>query len=670
MASKLDADDFVNVWMDGEPRPAAGPGGTNKSIAKSDNEFFDKWHAQSSGKLSIPQVTGAEALRNIYPNHSLVMTQGFNLSIMSFPGATFTPIEKTPLVTNLLFIPLARNLGSVPGILIDNIEFGAFNVSWKSYEYIMYVISYPVTYGSITQYFILHEGPEDASRLFLLSAGAYADALHDEIWVFDQGGFWRKNHNLWVEAQKANWDDVILAEEFKTALKKDVYGFFESQELYKELSIPWKRGLIMYGPPGNGKTISLKAIMKECSALGYAPLYVKTFKTWRGEEGSMDEVFSKARQLAPCVLILEDLDSLINDFNRSFFLNQLDGLESNDGMLIIGTTNHFERLDPGISTRPSRFDRKFNFEDPNEHERILYAQYWQKKLASNKDVDFSDPLVTRIAQSTDKFSFAYLKEAFVSSLVTLIGIEGAKPTFESVIMNQIDTLRKQLDKQSVGSRRARFEARLEEPDRDDGCYYPTAVDRADAWQHGHEHEHGARGYGRSHGHRHGHGRHGRKDAAAASTRSRDEPPRPYANTFIDDEMRNLLDTRVDAARTRLYRAQFGADSVLRGPRGPGQGVTSGSSLNDVHDLLGPLSDSIAAECNPSASQRRFYDGALPAVQPLAGSSRLNLNLDLDAGCSAGPAGDFAIMEHHPSAQWARGQGGVTAGLAPGLPSGW
>lgn len=52
-----------------------------------------------------------------------------------------------------------------------------------------------------------------------------------------------------------------------------------------------------------------------------------------------------------------------------------------------------------------------NFEDPNEDERALYAQYWQKKLASNKDINFPDSLVTRIAQSTDRFSFAYLKEA-------------------------------------------------------------------------------------------------------------------------------------------------------------------------------------------------------------------------------------------------------------------
>ena len=56
--------------------------------------------------------------------------------------------------------------------------------------------------------------------------------------------------------------------------------------------------------------------------------------------------------------MLEDLDSLIHDRNRSFFLNELDGLEGNQGLLVIATTNHFDRLDPGLSNRPSRFDRK------------------------------------------------------------------------------------------------------------------------------------------------------------------------------------------------------------------------------------------------------------------------------------------------------------------------
>lgn len=136
-----------------------------------------------------------------------------------------------------------------------------------------------------------------------------------------------------------------------------------------------KLALAKYGPTGNGKTISLKTVMKTCDARGYTPLYVKSFQSkkvslcitnthykfasgFAGDEYSMRTVFNKARQLAPCVLVLEDLDSLITDHNRSFFLNELDGLEGNEGLLVLGTTNHFDRLDPGLSTRPSRFDRK------------------------------------------------------------------------------------------------------------------------------------------------------------------------------------------------------------------------------------------------------------------------------------------------------------------------
>jgi len=144
--------------------------------------------------------------------------------------------------------------------------------------------------------------------------------------------------------------------------------------------------------------------------------------------------------------VLEDLDSLINGQNRSFFLNQVDGLEGNDGLLIVGTTNHFDMLDPALSGRPSRFDRKFLFDDPDLGERAQYAKYWQEKLHSNKSVAFPEHLVTDIAGMTDRFSFAYLKEAFVSSLVLLAGFEGEKPSFESVMKSQIKTLRDQIDK--------------------------------------------------------------------------------------------------------------------------------------------------------------------------------------------------------------------------------
>jgi transitional endoplasmic reticulum ATPase len=97
-----------------------------------------------------------------------------------------------------------------------------------------------------------------------------------------------------------------------------------------------------------------------CLLFGLLGFTAHTFlySGWKGEEGGIADVFEKARQMSPCVVVFEDLDSLINDGNRSFFLNQLDGIEGNDGLLIIATTNHFERLDPGLSSRPSRFDRK------------------------------------------------------------------------------------------------------------------------------------------------------------------------------------------------------------------------------------------------------------------------------------------------------------------------
>lgn len=69
-------------------------------------------------------------------------------------------------------------------------------------------------------------------------------------------------------------------------------------------------------------------------------LYVKSFHTWNGDEMGITAIFAKARAMAPCLLILEDIDSLVNMGNRSFFLNEVDGLEENDGILVLATTNY------------------------------------------------------------------------------------------------------------------------------------------------------------------------------------------------------------------------------------------------------------------------------------------------------------------------------------------
>ncbi|KAH8106023.1 P-loop containing nucleoside triphosphate hydrolase protein [Cristinia sonorae] len=409
--------------------------------------FYEPWFERGSGKFSDPTGFGATALRKLYPNY--VVKSIVNAEVLGLPGTTVEPVTPADVISQLVFVPLARRIGDVTGVLTQSVRFGLFHVSWRGLEYLLYVTRFPAGFGESVVQYVLHDGPAENVEALVLAAGMFEHELHEEIFVFNQG-WWSKDPGLWREVQKANWNDVILKDTFKIALQNDVRGFFASEDLYKALSIPWKRGLIMYGPPGNGKTISMKAIMKECDAKGYTPLYVRSFQSWMGEEASMSACFAKARQMAPCVLVLEDLDSLINNQNRSFFLNELDGLEDNDGLLIIGTTNHFEMLDPALSGRPSRFDRKYSFDDPDKDERALYAKYWQHKLKSNKDIDFPDSLVDEIAAATEKFSFAYLKEAFVSTLVLLAGKkEDEEKDFKTLLKGQIKTLRDQLDHSSL-----------------------------------------------------------------------------------------------------------------------------------------------------------------------------------------------------------------------------
>ena len=88
---------------------------------------------------------------------------------------------------------------------------------------------------------------------------------------------------------------------------------------------------------------------------------------------------------------------------------------------MVASTNHLDQLDPGLSSRPSRFDRKYLFPLPSEAERILYCDYWREKLMNKPSIKFPKMLSPAIAGITQDFSFAYLKEAFVATLLAIAG---------------------------------------------------------------------------------------------------------------------------------------------------------------------------------------------------------------------------------------------------------
>jgi len=224
----------------------------------------------------------------------------------------------------------------------------------------------------------------------------------------------------------------------KDSIRFDFKRFLESEERYQRLGIAWRRGALIIGPPGNGKTHCVRALVKE---LNVSSLYVQSLShPHHTAEQMWQRVFDRARGLRPCVLVLEDLDSLVNNENRSFFLNQLDGFEQNHGLIVLATTNYPERIDSAIINRPSRFDRKYHFNLPTLHERREYLETWQQRVAG--ETGWKQDQISATAESTDGFSFAYLKELIISTVMKWMS--DSSVGFEDVLRQQATILQQQM----------------------------------------------------------------------------------------------------------------------------------------------------------------------------------------------------------------------------------
>jgi ATPase family associated with various cellular activities (AAA) len=317
----------------------------------------------------------------------------------------------------------------------DQPAHGVFAVAWTGKTLTLYWFT---PSENSAPYFALVADVRSDAMAFYETTCRWGDEPDGAILVFHAGQF-LKDEQLFASIRDATFDNLVMPQAQKDEIATDAERFFASRDRYSRYAVPWKRGVLFAGPPGNGKTHAVKAIVNRATV---RCVYVRSFDLpghpFPGAGIAM--VFDRARRIAPCIVVLEDLDSLVREDNRAYFLNELDGFEQNEGILVLATTNHPERIDASIIDRPSRFDRKYAFGLPPTEQRRAYVEQWNAGL--DPELRLPDDVMTAIADDTDGFSFAYLKELFVSSLMRWVGDESV--AFGTHVLGQIDSLREQM----------------------------------------------------------------------------------------------------------------------------------------------------------------------------------------------------------------------------------
>ena len=314
--------------LPGSPQSmAAGPHQQPLKSSGTQDPTSRQYFEHSSGQRIYSDAVLVESIRKEYPELHLTVVPTFSCNILGYAGAGHAGIAPIDNEKDrhqwTLFVPPPTRLNGGRGVIGENVKFGKFLIDWKSKEYIVYVVlgnDGPDAFSHTYNQYILSPSVESTNRL-ILDAGVWTTELHQEVWVFDQG-YWSKSSELYASVEKASWDDVILDKDKKESIINDVDSFFDSRDTYERLKVPWKRGVIYYGPPGNGKTISIKAMMHQLYKRKpqIPTLYVRTLASFFGPEDSINQIFSLAREQAPCYLIFEDLDSVVTDEVRSYFL--------------------------------------------------------------------------------------------------------------------------------------------------------------------------------------------------------------------------------------------------------------------------------------------------------------------------------------------------------------
>lgn len=226
---------------------------TRASFIENSQNVYRTYCGHNSGSRIQTDTTIQAALLSLYPSCDLTCTTCDLIAFAQAGNAIATLNEDVhPTLRSWGFEPAARKPldGSVAGRVTQAILFGQFDYVWRNNRFQVfvvdgqnnlmgqcdrrcYVLAQPPLVRKENQ-----SGNEDVEKL-VLEAGIWSEQGHDEVWVYDQGR-WSKDKELWRMVQGGRWEDIILDEDKKKSIIRDVIGFFDARETYAEFGTPWK----------------------------------------------------------------------------------------------------------------------------------------------------------------------------------------------------------------------------------------------------------------------------------------------------------------------------------------------------------------------------------------------------------------------------------------------
>lgn len=229
-----------------------------------------------------------------------------------------------------------------------------------------------------------------------------------------------------VEVPDVKWDDIGSLDHVKNELKEVVELPLKNPEIFKKMGISVPRGILLYGPPGCGKTLIAKAIATESDTNFISIKGPELLSMWVGEsERGVRKIFTKARQTSPVVVFFDEIDSLaprrgysadshVTERVVNQLLTEMDGIESLEGVIFLAATNRPDLLDPSL-LRPGRIDKLIMVSAPSAEGRIEILKVHTKNVPLAKEIDLE-----KIANDLDGYSGAdiegLVKEAVLHAL--------------------------------------------------------------------------------------------------------------------------------------------------------------------------------------------------------------------------------------------------------------